>query len=230
MKKIKVADEVWVATALLHREQPDRQSFSASEIVDRVQKEGLTDTLRPGVQVHVYLHCVANKRPNPGNYRMLYATPDGNRRLFRSGDDYHEYREGGKTHPKPEELPEGYQHLVDWYLDQYYNRLMDRLKDLGARRLQKFEQELPVFRTSYEELDPEDQELCRQWLRKVVDAGELPQPLQAFPLVKIDRRFYTAEGEEVGDGSAVLTPRVMLRAIEAWDKGETFTPGALGTY
>ena len=36
MESIKVADEVWIGTALLHREQPARESFSTAEIVDRV--------------------------------------------------------------------------------------------------------------------------------------------------------------------------------------------------
>ncbi|MDP9379453.1 MAG: hypothetical protein M3Q29_04755 [Chloroflexota bacterium] len=72
MADIKVADEVWIAAALLHREHPDRPDFSIAEIVDRVAQEGLHKPLRPGVQIHATLHCVANKRPNPGTYRMLY--------------------------------------------------------------------------------------------------------------------------------------------------------------
>ncbi len=119
MAGIKVADEVWIATALLHRENPDRDSFSAAEIVDRVYKERLSDKLRPGVQVHAYLHCVANKRPNPGNYRMLYAPKDGGRRLFRTGDDYHPYREGGRIVPDRDSIPRDYRPLLDWYERDY---------------------------------------------------------------------------------------------------------------
>ncbi len=116
---VKVADEVWLATALLHREHPNRESFSAREIVDRVYEEGLSGRLRPGVQVHVYQHCVANKRPNPGNYRMLVATEEGGRRLYRTGDGYHPYREGGKTRPERDEIPSEYRHLLDWYENEY---------------------------------------------------------------------------------------------------------------
>jgi hypothetical protein len=119
--KIKVADEVWIATALLHREQPDRGAFSVAEIVDRAHAEHLTDTLRPGVQIHGYVHCVANKRPSPGNYRMLYATRDGSRRLFREGDDFHPYREGGKMIPRREDVPAEYTGLLEWY-EKEYNR------------------------------------------------------------------------------------------------------------
>ncbi len=38
---VKVADEVWIATALLHREHPDAVDFSIDQIVGRVRKEGL---------------------------------------------------------------------------------------------------------------------------------------------------------------------------------------------
>jgi len=115
---IKVADEVWIAMALLHREHPERNSFRVREVVDRAAQEGLCKPLRPGVQIHAYLHCVANKRPNAANYRMLYATPDGGRRLYKPGDDVHEYR-GGKTVPDREVIPEKYGALLDWYQEDY---------------------------------------------------------------------------------------------------------------
>jgi hypothetical protein len=114
---IKVADEVWVATALLHREHPKANDFSFEEIVERAHKEGLHEPLRPGVYVHVVQHCVANRPPNPGRYRMLFATAEGRRRLFHTGDPSHPDREGGKTTPRREELPDGYADLLDWYAE-----------------------------------------------------------------------------------------------------------------
>ncbi len=118
MSDIKVADEVWIGTALLHREHPERDSFSVTEIVDRVAREGLHEPLRPGVQIHASMHCVANKRPNPGNYRMLYETTRGRRRLFRNGDEVHSYR-GGKIVPERRDIPEAYRYLLDWYTNEY---------------------------------------------------------------------------------------------------------------
>jgi hypothetical protein len=111
---IKVADEVWIGTALLHLEHPERESFSTAEIVDRVFQEGLHRPLRPGVQIHASQHCVANKRPNPGTYRMLYETGRSQRRLYRHTDEAHPYR-GGKTVPAQADIPEKYWHLLDWY-------------------------------------------------------------------------------------------------------------------
>jgi hypothetical protein len=112
---VKVADEVWIATALLHREQPKQTDFAVVEIVDRAQKEGIERPLRPGVYVHVVQHCVANRPPNPGRYRMLFQTAEGRRRLFRKGDTYHPAREGAKVTPAPEDMPSAYGHLLVWY-------------------------------------------------------------------------------------------------------------------
>ena len=87
-QKTKVADEVWIILALLHRENPKREDFIVTEIVERARQEKISGELRPGVQVHAYLHCVANRPPNPGRYRMLYATGKNTRRLFRETDDF----------------------------------------------------------------------------------------------------------------------------------------------
>jgi hypothetical protein len=114
---IKVADEVWISTALLHREQPNRPDFAIEEIVERAQKEAIAGPLRPGVYVHVVQHCVANRPPNPGRYRMLFETSPGRRRLFRKGDAYDPAREGAKVTPNPDEIPPGYSPLLDWYRD-----------------------------------------------------------------------------------------------------------------
>jgi hypothetical protein len=113
--QVKVADEVWIAAALLQRENPKRESFSIEEIVDRASREGMVKPQRPGVYVHAVQHCVANRAPNPGRYRMLLETPEGERRLFRKGDPYHPAREGSKIKPCPEELPDQYRDLLRWY-------------------------------------------------------------------------------------------------------------------
>ena len=114
---VKVADEVWIAAALLHQEHPEAQDFSIEEIVDRARREALHEPLRPGVYVHVVWHCVANRPPYSGRYRMLFETADGRRRLFRIGDAYHPDREGSKTIPNATDLPPGYGRLLNWYCD-----------------------------------------------------------------------------------------------------------------
>ena len=111
--EVKVADETFLATALLHREHPERRDFTIGEIVERAREENLYGELRPGVRVHATLHCVANRPPNPGRYRMLYATGDHTRRLLHSSDEVHPQRTG-KMFPDPEDVPPEYREVIEW--------------------------------------------------------------------------------------------------------------------
>jgi|ERR1700722_338423 hypothetical protein len=115
--RLKVADEVWIVTALLHRDNPSQSDFSIDEIMGRAVEEHMAGTVRAGVYVHIVQHCVANRPPNPARYRMLLETGAGRRRLFLKGDAYHPGREGSKTIPKPDEIPHGYGDLLAWYRD-----------------------------------------------------------------------------------------------------------------
>ncbi|MDE2793084.1 MAG: hypothetical protein OXI81_22075 [Paracoccaceae bacterium] len=119
--RVRVADEVWIATALLHRQHPDAEDFTVGQIVRRAWSENITaaESLRPGVQVHAYLHCVANKPPNPGRYRMLTETAKGRRRLYRPGDPVDPGRSAGKDRPQDDAVPSRYRFLIDWYLHEY---------------------------------------------------------------------------------------------------------------
>jgi hypothetical protein len=112
---VKVADEVWLAAALLHTENPEAADFSIDEIVERAKRESKNIPFRRGVYVHVVQHCVANRPPNPARYRMLLETAPGRRRLFQKGDPYSPGREGGKIVPLGEGLPERYKGLLNWY-------------------------------------------------------------------------------------------------------------------
>src|SRR5271156_6968592 len=114
---LKVADQVWVATALLHRAHPSRADFSINEIVEQAMLVSPGSPLRPGVYVHVVQHCVANRAPNPGRYRMLFETSEGRRRLYRESDSHHPDREEGKIVPEAGDLPPRYVELLDWYRD-----------------------------------------------------------------------------------------------------------------
>jgi len=64
---LKIADEVWLATAQLHQEHPEADDFSVDEIVCRAGKFEDPAAIRPGVYVHVIQHCVANRPPNLEN-------------------------------------------------------------------------------------------------------------------------------------------------------------------
>jgi hypothetical protein len=127
--EVKVADEVWIALALLHREQAGRDDFTIDEIMARAKQENPAEELRHGVYAHVIQHCVANRVPNSGRYRMLFETAPGRRRLFRNGDVYHPAREGAKTVPAREDIPQKYASLLDWYRNWNQDNVEDRIKN-----------------------------------------------------------------------------------------------------
>jgi hypothetical protein len=116
--RILVADEAWIAAALLHRDHPDREDFTVREIVDRARKEHIAGRLRPGVLQHVVHHGVANRPPRPARYRMFYATGRNRRRLYREGDPVDPGRTG-KSVPEAEAIPPRYRPLLDWYRNEY---------------------------------------------------------------------------------------------------------------
>jgi hypothetical protein len=99
---------------LLHLEKPKCADFTIQEIKKRAAEESSRE-VGSGIYAHIVQHCVANRAPSPGRYRMLVETTSGRRRLFRTGDSYHVAREGSKTHPAIEDLPEKYRDLLDWY-------------------------------------------------------------------------------------------------------------------
>jgi hypothetical protein len=113
LTSVSVADEVWIATALLHYEHPERPDFEEKEIEARAAQEGLVDPQRPGVSAHISSHAVAGKKPQPNDYRMLVETDRG-RRLYRDGDYHHPDRRG-KITPSADDLPGRYLYFLDWY-------------------------------------------------------------------------------------------------------------------
>lgn len=121
---MRVADEVWIAVASLHRDHPEREDFTIDEIMEQAEAANLTGhgTVRPSVRAHVRLHCVANKPPNPERCRMLFETRAGHRRLIRPGDPCHPRRATGKHMPKRHEIPICHGKLLDWYVAEYAAR------------------------------------------------------------------------------------------------------------
>ncbi len=114
---LKGADQVWIATALLHRENPDRMAFTASEIEERVRRDFGYEKL--SIPTFISADCVANRKPSPARYRVLHRVSRGMYRLFRPDDPYHLGRERGKTKPNPEEVPDRYRPLLEWYENEY---------------------------------------------------------------------------------------------------------------
>ena len=129
-RTLRIADGVWIAAALLHREHPERPDFAESEIHARFLAEGFPrGKNQNSLPTNINSHCVANrprsrKKSDPskvqgGPYRILYETRSGFRRLYQPGDDYHPDREQArkpsKEIPKRVQIPEKYWELLDWY-------------------------------------------------------------------------------------------------------------------
>ena len=126
--RMTVADEAWIATALLHKEHPDRKDFSKKEIVQRAAQIVRPAPLRDGVGHYISYHAVAQKPPNPGRHCLLFETGRGRRRLFRPGDPRHPDRRG-ESLPERDRLPEAYRPLIDWYHTVYAARTDDAPPD-----------------------------------------------------------------------------------------------------
>jgi hypothetical protein len=116
--EVSCAVEVFLATALLHKENPGRPEFTIQEITERAERENINGEVRPGVSVHASQHCVANRPPNPAKHRMLLATGKRTRRLLLRGDEVHPER-NGKIFPDPGEVPERYLPLLEWAKARY---------------------------------------------------------------------------------------------------------------
>lgn len=118
--KVRIADRLWIATALLQKGHPSRTAFSKSEILESLKTEGLVAGAERGtLNAHLDQHLIANLPPSSGKYRMLFETTDGNLRLFRSGDVAHparlQLRKPSKSFPRPQEVPQRYHYLLHWY-------------------------------------------------------------------------------------------------------------------
>jgi hypothetical protein len=112
---LKVADAVWVGTALLHEKTGQNEGFSTEKIVESVQEHHLTKGSYKSIWQHVNQHCIANRPPQPNRICMLTEERKGYRRLFRPGDKTNEERKGAPTHPEWNALPKQYQYLQNWY-------------------------------------------------------------------------------------------------------------------
>jgi hypothetical protein len=119
----RLADRIWIAVALLHREFPYRDDFTKDEIRRKVSESGLAtiEERKKSVNPHLKQHLVANEPPSTTKkYRMLFQTRNGNLRLYHPGDpidDGRQYHQSPKHVPRRDEIPAQYHPLLDWYED-----------------------------------------------------------------------------------------------------------------
>ena len=117
---IKVADQVWIALALLTSENPTRDGFTGTQIRERVRYE--FGGVPPGIVTHIAQHCVATKPVSPSRNRMITKRGSLNS-LYREGDSCHPDRMGGKVLPRRQDIPPRYYELLAWYQNSYASGL-----------------------------------------------------------------------------------------------------------
>lgn len=114
---VKVADELYLIVALLHRENPGANAFTIAQILERAAKEGLGASRadQRSLRQHAYEHAAANVPPGKqgGKYRMVFREADNRIRLLRASDYVHPERHQ-KLRPNLEDIPERYHELVRW--------------------------------------------------------------------------------------------------------------------
>ncbi len=113
---LKVADELFITLALLHREHPEQEAFEIGEVLARARHEGLGED-RPdqrSLRLHAYQHAAANLPPGRGGkYRMVFRDRDNRVRLLAASDYVHPERHQ-KMYPAYSEIPEKYHELLEW--------------------------------------------------------------------------------------------------------------------
>lgn len=139
---IKASEEVWVVTALLHREHPKREDFSIEEILEAVKERNISGRLRPSIYSQIVQHCVANRPASPSRLCYLAETRPGRRALHRYPRARHFSRLSGKSAPSPGDIPPRYSHLLRWYRDEYNVMTPTRIKEDGILALSGLGKEL----------------------------------------------------------------------------------------
>ena len=112
------------------------------------------------------------------------------------------------------------------------DNLKDTLSHFEMKALAQFEQKLPEVRAVYDDLDDVERARMLQWLT-ALDAlcGAAQDHWNMQVLIHTHIETPTEDGPVFEGDHIELTPNVMLHAVQAWEKGEQFSPGGLfGTF
>ena len=116
---VKVADEVWIATALLHLEYPERSDFRVSEILQTRRTGRLnrraSSWSADGCHTALRGEQKAQSRSVPNAHRNAPRL----QAAHRPSDPVYTGREHGKIMPDRYEIPERYEYLLQWYSREY---------------------------------------------------------------------------------------------------------------
>jgi hypothetical protein len=103
-----------------------------------------------------------------------------------------------------------------------------RLREIQARQARTFDQQLQEFKLSYEALTPDGRQWLKHWLTRADELAREPSSELCLGLrVHVDHVATDPEGEVYYEGHGDFGPAILIKAIEAWERGEDFSPIAL---
>lgn len=140
--ELSVANLIWIAVALLHTENKEKDVFQVKQIFQKAKDLGLSHAADETLMMHISLHCVANAKAQPNKHRKLFRIASGWYRLYRTDDPYDISREKGRTAPLAEEIPQEYRYLIEWYNNEYSKKqssFVQESKDLSHAMFAKIE-------------------------------------------------------------------------------------------
>ena len=142
--ELSVANLIWIAVALLHTENKEKDVFQVKQIFQKAKDLGLSHAADETLMMHISLHCVANAKAQPNTHKKLSRIASGWYRLYRPDDPHDPSREKGRTAPLAEEIPEKYRYLIEWYNNEYSKKqssFAQESKDLSHAVFAKIEKD-----------------------------------------------------------------------------------------
>jgi hypothetical protein len=92
-----------------------------------------------------------------------------------------------------------------------------------AREQRRLDEQVADMRSFYASLPPEEKVGLREWLKRLIALWD-EFPYEAGLRLRIENDVYDKDGNVLRWGDFEFSPFTILRAIEAWDKGDGFTP------
>lgn len=116
-----IPTRIWIGASLLHRD--GLEEFTGPRLIEKVRSLPFNQTEKSTLYAMLSQHVTANRPPTSFRLRYLLRLPSAERtlhlRLYRPGDECHPDRIHGKVSPAPDELPEPYRDLHEWYWQTY---------------------------------------------------------------------------------------------------------------
>ena len=114
--------------------------------------------------------------------------------------------------------------------DDQLNDLKRSWGDSLAKITTTFDRQLQEFKRYFEALNPGGRQWLKQWLIRAEELqGDMQSQSPVSIRIHVDHVEIDPEGDTRYEGHAHFGPAILLKAIDAWEKGEEFTPPPIAT-